>query len=627
MEKFLKILGVCLVILMCVCMVAVGASAESSVDDPARFEGYEFHEDDLTVPKYKVIYPDPENPTEMIEQISYISGNLGRDAAYAPTGAKIVIMCDLYEPLERNVTVEDSDSLSVAVQGKTLSIDFAGHAILSERHTSMFSASENAVFNLYSSKPGAIAIMIEGNSTKGGNFLNASDGAVVTVGKYTEIIDGNEVTYDEKIRTYTASAMICSNSANVKVYNTDMYRAGTDFTSFIRAQGSGVRMELDNVRAIGSHRDLQFAIHNGARDCVITVKNSLMANMSNVGGHFIRYMSDGCAINFENTVFDHISFTCESYYKKSADETDVPDAVVSIGGKCSFSTLPSISSASDIFKFPDLAVKGETDIPKCIYVNKAQEDIKFINVSDFAEGSPDAHYYTFRDYEQTIAGVYCFTTKDYLEYSAEIAWNYNGKSVYQWWIIGETPYPYDIKLPTETSYVEYVVSDPTPVEEYSMYFIIPKVNLNFYYNFTIEKDLKVNIYVPVVEGSGNAGDIVSRVAAGGTVSTKTQLEESEIAKIGGTDYYKVSLALPFNRVTDRFNVVIDVLVPGLSDTKVSISTKIDMVSDINSFLDGDGTDEFKGNIEKFLYAVRNAYTKSDISVPEGIEAIIEKRYS
>ena len=70
MKKLLRIFGVVLVIALCVAAFAAVAMAEG--EEPKPMEkyvdmGYEFYEDDDTVPKYKIIHPDG---TETIRYIT-----------------------------------------------------------------------------------------------------------------------------------------------------------------------------------------------------------------------------------------------------------------------------------------------------------------------------------------------------------------------------------------------------------------------------------------------------------------------------------------------------------------------------------------------------------------------------
>ncbi len=630
MKKILKVLGLVLALALCIGIFAVCIFADEADDDSARYAGYEFHEDDLTIPKYKITYPDPNDSEKTVEKISYISGNLGKDVADAPSGAKVTLLCDIYEDGDRNATETDDDNIGMSIASKKLDFDFAGHKILTERKATLFSAS-NSTLNIYSSKPGAVAITLDDNSTDGGCFLAASSSAKVNVGRYTETVDGEEVTYSHKIRTYSACALSLGGCV-VNVYNCDLYRAGTDFTSFIRATGAA-KLLLENVRAIGSHRDLQFSIGSAGaatRGAVFTIRNSYMANMSNIGGHFIRYFSPGSEIHFENTAFDQISFTIEKYHTEGAN--DKP-GVISLDEKCSFHKLPTLNSANmhAVFRLPELAdrsgASGE-EVPEYIYVNRTQEDILFINVTDFKDGSPDNHSYTFTDYQKPdgspLGSRYTFAYEGYDEYATQIIWMHNAKSFYQWWILGEIPYPYDLKVDSQTDYIKFVTDNPEPVTEYALYYVTPVVDLDFKYNITLTSDFLFNLYVPAVSGTSSASDILSKVNVGGTPAI--EIAKAKTVTIDGEKYYKIVTAIPYSRILEKLNVVVDVVVPGKGGGKVTLSTKLDMLELVNGYLDGDGTPEFKESIKGFVYLVRNAYEDIGLPPPEGYINLINTRY-
>ncbi len=623
MKKALRIFGILLVLALCVAAFAAVAVADEEDGAPVdRFAamGYEFHEHDDTVPKYKIVYPDG---TEHVRYQSIYLGwdsngkGMEADPDYVPAipdGSTIVLLSDIY--YENNVeAVGGVGTLFSARNGRTLNFDFAGHTILCEYKFTVFAASGNgSVLNVYSSEPDASIISVT-NASSGSMLLSCSDNSVINFGTVGEHSGKNLAAYTP------AAAVTGGTGAVINITDCNIYRMADDHTGYIATRGKNSTINLKGVGAYGVVRDLQFATTNKGSvttGSVINVEDCIMANIGDAGatpGNFLRWMRDGTAIHFKNTAFDHIQLTMETYYRKDVGDTATPDAEVTLDERCSFYVLPNPDRAHEIVKFPKRATSGEITVPKHIYVNRVAENIKYptkigpIGTSD----------YTIKEHTSRVAGIYTFPCEGFTETATEVSWDFNGKYISEWWALGETPYPYSFKIPGDTEYIQYIITNLEPVYENAFYSVEPKVNIKFYYNFELTSVLNVNVYVPVLE-STNATEVVTRVIAGGEVATKEQIAEVKTVDLNGSKFYKITVPIDYSRIADKMAISLNVM------DVVTLSTRLNMVDIVNGFLDGEGSAEFKNSIKGFLYTVNDRAVAASIEPPEGLAAIIKERY-
>jgi len=623
MKRFMKIIGTVVLLILCVTAFVSVAFAEGEEEAPVdRFAamGYEFHENDDTVPKYKVVCPDG---TEIVRYESkYLrwdcNGWMQDDLLIdpIPDGSTVVLLSDIYFP--NNVAAAGGTGTMFNVKsGRTLNFDFAGHTIINEYKGTVFASSGiDSVLNVYSSVPGASIIAVT-TATSGCMLLNAGSYGTLNIGDFGEYSG-------ENLTIYTAALAVTSAGGVINVRNCDNYRMANDHTAYIATRGVNSTINIIDSGIYGVVRDVQLATTNKGSVTTgskINIDSCIIANIGDAGatpGNFLRWMRDGTTINFKNTTFDHIQFTMDKFYNKDAADTTTPDAVVNIYSDCAFYVLPNPDRAHPVVKFPDLALATGSSTPKHIFVNRVAENLKY-PAYIAPSGSIDPSDYTIKDHEGRVAGIYTFTDKDYEQTSTEISWEFNGKCTSEWWRLGETPYPYSFRVPSDTEYIQYAVVDPTPVEEYSFYVVAPKVNIKFYYNLEFSSALNVNIYIPVLE-SKDASEVVNRIIAGGEAATSEVIAEAETVELDNGTFYKVTVPIDYTRVSDKLSISLNVM-----DT-VNISARISMVEVVNGLLDGDGTADFKAYVKGFLYTVKDYSERASIQPPEGLMAIIKERY-
>lgn len=632
MKKILMILGIVLVLALSAGALTVASFAEEAPEvDKFAAMGYDFHEDDDTYPKYKIIYPDG---TELVR---YQSVHISRDTAgYSilgeadyvepiPDGSTVVLLSDIYIP-NTEEQIGGSGTLFQCSGGRTLNFDFAGYSIICEYKGTMFSSSGmGSVLNVYSSKPGSIISCVT-HSKSGSMLLNANSLGALNFGTVGEHSGKN-------LAAYTAAAAV-ANNGTVNITDCNVYRMADDHTAYIATRGIDSTINIKGVGVYGVVRDIQIATSNKGNETtgsVINVEDCVIANIGDAGaitGDFLRYIRDDTAIHFKNTAFDHIQFTVDKYYYRQEPLVDeegkpLPTAVVSIDENCSFYVLPNPDRAHSIVKFPQLATSNaELKVPKWVFVNRVGENIKYPTMIDKAASADNPtidHDYTLKEHPERVAGIYTFPYKGFEEHSTEISWDFNGVYTTEWWKLGEIPYPYSFRVPKDTEYIQYVVTDPEPVYEFAFYTVAPKVNLTFHYNFTLSSSLYVNVYVPVINSS-NASEVVTRVIAGGEVATKENIAEAKTVDIGGEKFYKVAIPIDYSRVSEKMTLSLNVM------DVATISAKLSMVDIVNGFLDGDGTPEFKNCIKGFLYTVKERTEATGAQTPGWVMAIIEKRY-
>jgi len=624
MKRFMKIIGTVVLLILCVTAFVSVAFAEGEEEAPPdRFAamGYEFHENDDTVPKYKIVYPDG---TELVryeskylrwDSIGHVDGDTVIDPI--PDGSTVVLLSDIYFPN----TLEAVGGMGTMFEvngGRKINFDFAGYSIIDEYKGTSFRATEmDTVLNVYSSVPGASIIAVT-SRTSGCMMLSAGIDATINAGDFGEYSGKN-------LTIYTAALAVANGErATINVRGCDNYRMADDHTAYVATRSPDTTINITGVGIYGVVRDVQLATTNKGNVTTgskINIDTCIIANIGDAGatpGNFLRWMRDGTEINFKNTAFDHIQFTMDTLYNKDAADTTTPDAVVNIYSDCSFYVLPNPDRAHPCVKFPDLALATGSELPKYIFVNRVAENVKY-PAYIAPSGSIDPSDYTIKDHEGRVAGIYTFTDKDYEQTSTEISWEFNGKCTSEWWRLGETPYPYSFRVPSDTEYIQYAVVDPTPVEEYSFYVVAPKVNIKFYYNLEFSSALNVNIYIPVLE-SKDASEVVNRIIAGGEAATSEVIAEAETVELDNGTFYKVTVPIDYTRVSDKLSISLNVM-----DT-VNISARISMVEVVNGLLDGDGTADFKAYVKGFLYTVKDYSERASIQPPEGLMAIIKERY-
>lgn len=638
MRRLLKPLILLLLLILTVSVGVVAASAEDGEVDELyeRFApmGYEFHEYDLTVPKYKVIYPDGT------EVIRYDSSTLhfestGRgvegDEDYImkmPDGSTIQLMSDIYYLYG----FESDESLQIVSigDGRTINFDFAGHTFMREtKNTTMFVATgKNSTINAYSTKPGANLILLMKNSTtKAGNVATAESNATINIGSFGGTTGRN-------LSTYTGCACNVRTGATINFQDVDLYRMANDHTGFFCMRSSRGTLNLDRVHAYGVVRDLQ--IHTGAdytaRGVVINVRDSIMANIGAAGstfGAFFRYLCDGNVINFQNTAFANVQMTIDTYktvYGENESADSVETIAINFDNKCSYSKLPVPESLanSNIFHFPDLAITDDA-APTCIYVNGAAVDAKYFNTGDPSPTNDGNSNYTMNDHPKAITAPYIFIYEGYEDDVALVCWDIDGTTEEQYWLIGETPYPHDMKIPADTQYVKYEIEDPYPVTaDGAFYTITPRVNIGFKYNITFAKDFIVNFYIPVLDGI-EIDDLIEDVLVGTNTIDNDIIKESEIVTIDGKEYYKVISAIPYNKITDTLRFSVDFYGTSKQKAQFSVSAKVSLPEVLESYLDGDYTDALKNRVKGSLYAIRDS-RKTPSTALTGIYALIEKKF-
>lgn len=623
MKRFLKIIGIALLLSLCVTVFVAVAFAEGEGEEPVdRFAamGYEFHEEDDTVPKYKVVCPDG---TEIVRYESkYLrwdcNGSTQNDVVIdpIPDGSTVVLLSDIYFP-NNEEAAGGTGTMFRSENGRTLNFDFAGHTIINEyKGTAFISSGVDSVLNVYSSVPGASIIAVT-TASSGCMLLNAGSSGTLNIGDFGEYSG-------ENLTLYTAGLAVTGAYGTINIRNCDNYRMANDHTAYIATRGVDSTINIIDSGIYGVIRDVQLATTNkgsvttGAK---INIENCMVANIGDAGatpGNFLRWMRDGTEINFKNTTFDHIQFTMDTFYSKDAADTTTPDAVVNVYSDCAFYVLPNPDRAHPVVKFPDLALATGSALPKYIFVNRVAENIKYPTYIA-PSGAADPSDYTIKDHTNRVAGIYTFTDKEYEQTSTEISWEFNGKCTSEWWRLGETPYPYSFRVPGDTEYIQYSVLDPTPVEEYGFYVVAPTVNIKFYYNLELSSTLNVNVYIPILE-SENASEVVSRIIAGGEVATTDVIAEAETVELDNGTFYKIAIPIDYSRVSDKLTISLNVM-----DT-VTISARISMVEVVNGLLDGDGTDDFKAYVKGFLYTVKEYSERASIQPPEGLMAIIKERY-
>ena len=636
MKKLFTILVVILVLALSVGAVAVMAFAEGEdapVTDKFAAMGYEFHEDDNTYPKYKIIYPDG---TELVRcESMYISRDsagysLAGEPDYVapiPSGSTVVLLSDIYVPNTSN-EIGGKSTLFQCSEGRTLNFDFAGYSIICEYKGTMFSSTGvDSVLNVYSSKPGSIISCVT-HASSGSMLMSSSSYGVINFGTVGEHSGKN-------LDAYTAAAAVTTGVyATINITDCNLYRMADDHTGYIATRGTNSTINLKGAGVYGVVRDIQLATTNKGNTTtgsVINLEDCIIANIGDAGatpGNFLRWVRDDTAIHFKNTAFDHIQFTMDKYYWRTDPLTDeegntIPTAEVTIDENCSFYVLPNPDRAHAVVKFPELATSNaELTVPKYVFVNRVAEGIRYPTLIDKAASADDPimeHDYTLKEHHTRVAGVYTFPNKGFEETSTEVSWEFNGVYTSEWWRLGEIPYPYSFRIPGDTEYIQYAVTDPTPVYEYAFYTVAPTVNMTFYYNLHLSSTLNVNIYVPVLD-SENASEVVTRVIAGGEVATKEKIAEAKTVSIGGEKFYKVVVPIDYSRVSDKMTLSVKVM------DVVTASAKLSMVDIVNGLLDGDGTAEFKNCIKGFLYTVKDRAEAANTQTPEGLMGFREKRY-
>ncbi len=592
-------------------------------DEP---NNYYFHckYDPGTTPRFKVVAPDGT------ETLYYVSTDLEYASRYAPDGATIVLMSNLFKEYQ----AEDTSILrSIAVRvsgGNTLNFDFAGYNIISEYKLVMFltsgyrtaevdgvSVRVPSTLNIYSSKPGAFLSLGEKNTDgHGGCVANAESGSVVNIGDYGEYSGSN-------LSTYSACGVNIYSNAVVNIRGCSMYRMIKDWVGFLYLRSSNATLNIENARIFGVNRDIQIAFGNKnvVTNSKVACKNTLFATLAlpdqAYSGNFIRYISDGCTATFESCVFDHIPFTVERYTKST--DPEVPKVSVTFDEYCSFDALPNLVN-KDIYSFPTISSGEVAKAPKKINVSRFETDP--IAYPTYNVGA--AHDYTLAPYEETVGGRYRFTATGYQDRAVEIDWFYGNKTITEWWAKGEIPSPHSVGIPKDSEYIKYVVDNVVPVEDYHGFNIGIQRKYKIIYNYTLSDKFYVNVYIPKFEGVAVA-KLMSRFTVADKVYTADAISAIKTtAVIDGVTYYKVVTPYEYSRVPAKINISFDLAGADLARTTFTESHSISIV-DIADELAASANARIQASAEGFIYTVANAYIKEGLSVPAVYQEYIDTK--
>ncbi len=628
-NKLKLVCTLAILMLLFVSLCIVGYAEGDEYSDAAFVElGYDFHEEDPTVPKYKLVYADGT------EKISYdsrmlwydISGRAGdtelgiEPIDPAPTHTTVVLLSDIYYPNDAEAI---PGTLVSVTGGKTINFDFNGYSIMNVYKGTAFKAEgSGAVVNAYSSRPGAELIQLTengvGSNPKGGVIANASSGGVVNVGAFGDYPGSN-------LYTYSGGACNVYSGSTINFMGIDMYRMVDDHTAFFATRSNTGRLNLDGTRAFGVVRDLQFRVGSSGTsktiDSVITVKNSYIINLGNSDdegnattttiGPLFRFLSDGNRISFENTGFTGVSFSEDT--KNTYTSKTMP--VVFMDKYCSYNMnsgnkMPNVNGISTVFKFPELDTSR--DAPEAIYVNGVCEDVKYFTLTVVSD-KVTALNYKIRPHLGTISAYKCLPYLGYEDNTVPITWEYNASTVKQLWCVGEVPHPHDVMSSKEMKnlnpYVSLAVDNPyplTPDDADQIYTISAKLNMDLYYNLVFGEDMTVNLYVPVLD-EGSVTSVFKKITVGGASFDAAAFEEAELVKIDGQKFYKLVSRIDYSRISDT--VVINCDIYGKSGTGAVVSTvksRIRLPIIFEDLLNGKDADTLSPEIKKALEVIVDA---------------------
>ena len=634
----------------------VPADTKAHVDE-LRTMGYDLpYEDDLTTPKYKIIYEDGT------EYVSYDALNLYRDVYSIDKNATVELLSNLYHSTTYHKALKtagiNDKSLQVIIDKNIeVNFDFAGYTVFTEYKVAFFSISGGAEVHIYSSRPGAMLINVEEGKTTGGNVITVNSASVAYFGDYGEYPGSN-------LKTYSAGGFATNGTGQMYVTGIDCYRAATDYVGYFTMSGHDSVLSFENVRAFGVSRYLQIAFRQDGGANTVTnndgsvynnhmiFKNCVLSNIGSQGvvtGSFFRYMADDNNVTFEGCIFDNVSFGCEKYYEheNAVDREgnrirECKTAVVSFDKHCSYNMLPDVNGMKDkaetvngdkvtviskfaMFHFPELA-KGyglnNSGVPKFILANGLVSGVDCFILNDFTANPEGKNDFTMITATEDISGMFCLPYKGYEEEVREVIWSFKGTSYneQEYWVKGYTPVPYRLNVPKDTDYIKYVIEEIYSDDEVAYYSISPKVDLTFKLNFTFHDKVYTNVYVPVYDDF-TIEQMVYRMSVAGVTVKQSEVLASEIVEVEGQQYYKVVVPVEYDMVNEAIYINVDVPNAGNTGVSFSISKKVDFVSLMKSYIEGDYDKKLKDDLSEVLYVI---YKKAvNPAIIPGITEIVE----
>ncbi|MBR7117374.1 MAG: hypothetical protein IKC87_06675 [Clostridia bacterium] len=605
--------------------------------------GYNFPEEgDTTVPKYKLIYPDGK------EEIRYDLSKMADDTKTTPSGTTLVLLSDIYESttyIENNLV----SSIGCAVgSGRTFNFDFAGYTILTEHKKTFFEVANGGVLNIYSSIPGAKLVMGVERKTTGGSIITVSTDGTANIGDFGEYPG-------ENLSTYSAGGYGVTTRSKLTVKGVNIYRVFTDYVGFFTLSGHNAEVLFERCRAFGVGRYLQIACREditpgAAYSNTMLFKDCVLSNIGSkevTSGQFFRYIADDNVINFEHTIFDQVSFSCQKYYShdnivdlEGNKLLPCQTAQINLDKYCSYNQVPDVISLKNqaetsdkaaMFHFPELAEgygeKGST-VPEYILTDGLVTNVcsMVVEESVIKNGYMDLTIRNLTEEGEDISGMFALPYLGYEEDVVQVTWNFEGasSSTDEYWIKGVTPIPYRLNVPDDTDYIKYVIECDYSDDDIALYTISPEVNVTLKCNFNFAKEATVNVYVPDFEDFP-INEFVYRMSIAGTVVRISDiLENSETVMIDGLKYYKVSVSIPYSRITDTMYISVDVANATATSSAFTASKKIDFASLLIDYCNGDGTDEFKNNVREVLWVIYKNST-SPLALPK-IAAYVEEYF-
>jgi hypothetical protein len=282
-----------------------------------------------------------------------------------------------------------------------------------------------------------------------------------------------------------------------------------------------------------------------------------------------------------------------------------------------------------MFQFPELAEgygPNSADVPKFILANGLVSGVECFILNDFTANPEGSNDFTMITATEDISGMFCLPYKGYEDDVREVIWSFKGASYneQEYWIKGYTPVPYRLNVPKDTEYIKYVIEETYADDEVAYYSIIPEVNLTFKLNYTFSDKVYTNVYVPIFEDFP-VNQMVYRMSVAGVTIKQNQVLESEIVEIDGRQYHKVVVPISYEMITESMYVSLDVPNQGGTGVGFSVSKKIDFLSLMKSYINGNYDEKLKSDLSEVLYII---YKKANnVGVIPGIAAYVEEKFS
>jgi hypothetical protein len=119
--------------------------------------------------------------------------------------------------------------------------------------------------------------------------------------------------------------------------------------------------------------------------------------------------------------------------------------------------------------------------------------------------------------------------------------------------------------------------------------------------------------------------MVYRMSVAGVTIKQNQVLESEIVEIDGRQYHKVVVPISYEMMTESMYVSLDVPNQGGTGVGFSVSKKIDFLSLMKSYINGNYDEKLKSDLSEVLYII---YKKANnVGVIPGIAAYVEEKFS